>query len=194
MVIMVADPSAVGEELAASSIRCPSCPAGRLRPWGYARARVVRGHGGTRRTVRPRRGRCPACATTQVLLPADLLPRHADTVQVVVSALLAKVAGAGHRRIAADVGVPVDTVRRWLGRVRARADWLRCEATRLAIEFDPLAPAIEPTGSGLGDALTALGHAVAAARRRLGVTMTPWQLIGGITRGQLLTPTWPSSG
>ena len=80
VVIMVTDPTVVDDDLAASSIRCPSCSSGRLRPWGYARSRVVRGLRGTRWTVRPRRGRCPACAATQVLLPAELVPRHADTV------------------------------------------------------------------------------------------------------------------
>lgn len=57
----------------------------------------------------PRVG-CPVCAATQVLLPANLVPRHADTVQVVVSRLLASQSGTGHRRIAADLGVPADTV------------------------------------------------------------------------------------
>lgn len=192
--IMVTDQAVADADLAASSIRCPSCSAGRLRPWGYARSRVVRGLRGIRWTVRPRRGRCSACAATQVLLPADLVPRHADTVQVVVSALLAAQTGAGHRTIAADLDVPADTVRSWLRRVTARAGWLRREAVRWAQDLDPLLPAIQPTGSALGDALSALGHAVMAARLRLGTTATPWQLIGGITGGRLLTPTWPSGG
>ena len=194
VVIMVTDPMVVDADLAASSIRCPSCSSGRLRPWGYARCRVVRGLRGTRWTVRPRRGRCPVCAATQVLLPAELVPRHADTVQVVVSGLLAAQSGAGHRRIAADLGVPADTVRTWLRRVTARAGWLYREAVRWAHDLDPLLPAIQPTGSVLGDALSAIGHAVMAVRLRLGSTATAWQLIGRITGGRLLTPSWPSSG
>ena len=194
VVVMVVDPTIVDADLAASSIGCPSCSSGRLRPWGYARSRVVRGLRGARLTVRPRRGRCSSCAATQVLLPADLVPRHADTVQVVVSALLAAHAGSGHRAIAADLGVPADTVRSWLRRVTARAAWLCREAVRWACRHDPLLPAIQSTGSSLGDALSAIGHAVVAIRLRLGTTATPWQLIGAITGGRLLTPSSPSSG
>lgn len=194
MVIMVTDENVVDADLTASAIRCPSCSAGWLRPWGYARSRVVRGLRGTRWTVRPRRGRCSACAATQVLLPAELVPRHADTVQVVVTGLLAAQAGSGHRGIAADLGVPADTVRSWLRRVSARAGWLYREAVRWLHDLDPLPPAIQPTGSALGDALSAIGHAVMAIRLRLGTGATPWQLIGRITGGRLLSPTWPSSG
>ena len=160
-----------------------------LRP-AKSRARMR----GTRLMVRPRRGRCSSCAATQVLLPADLVPRHADTVQVVTTALLAAHAGVGHRAIATDLGVPADTVRRWLRRVTARAGWLYEQAVRWAHEHDPLPPPIQPTGSSLGDALSAIGHAVMAIRLRLGVTATPWQLIGRITEGQLLTQSSPSSG
>jgi hypothetical protein len=191
---MVTDPAVVDAGLAASTIRCPSCSAGWLRPWGYARLRVVRGLRGARLRVRPRRGRCSSCAATQVLLPADLVPRHADTVQVVTSALLAAHAGAGHRTIAAELSVPANTVRTWLRRVTARAGWLYQEAVRWAHQCDPLLPPIQPTGSSLGDALSAIGHAVVAIRRRLGGAATPWQLIGRITGGQLLTRSWPSSG
>lgn len=193
MVVMVTDPSVVDAELAASAIGCPSCSVGSLRPWGFARPRIVRGLRGTHHRIRPRRARCCSCAATQVLLPADLVPRHADTVQVVTTALLAAQAGRGHRAIAADLAVPADTVRRWLRRVTARAGWLSRQAVRWAHEFDPLQSAIQPTGSALADALCAIGHAVMAIRR-LGVAATPWQLIGRITGGQLLTPSWPSSG
>lgn len=194
MVIIVADQTTADADLAALSISCPACSSGRLRPWGYARTRTVRALRGTRWTVRPRRGRCTACATTQVLLPADLVPRHADTLQVVVSALLATVAGRGHRAIAADLAVPTDTVRSWLRRATARAEWIRGEVTKLTLELDPLTPAIQPTGSVLGDVMDAIGHAVAAARRRLGTTLTPWQLLGGVVGGRLLAPTCSSGG
>jgi len=111
-VLIVLDPADAERDLAASSIACPSC--GRLRPWGYARTRLLRGLRGVRRSVRPRRARCGDCAATHVLLPADVPPRHADTVEVVAAALLAHQAGAGHRAIAAELDVPVDMVRSWL--------------------------------------------------------------------------------
>lgn len=191
--VIVLDPVRAEADLVASSIGCPSCSSGRLRPWGFARSRVLRGLHGARRTVRPRRARCAACGATHVFVAADVAPRHADTLEVVVTALMAAHAGAGHRRIAAELGVPAGTVRSWLRRVRARAEWLRVEATRWAHSLDPEQPTIQPGGSALGDALSALGHAVIATRLRVGTAATPWQIIGRITRGRLVTPCWLSN-
>jgi transposase-like protein len=191
-VLIVLDEEDAERHLAAASISCPSCTSGRLRPWGYARTRFLRCLGGVRRSVRPRRARCRDCAATHVLLPADVLARHADTVEVVITALLAHQAGAGHRRIAADLDVSVDTVRSWLRRVTARAEWLRKRATVSAYELDAMLPPIEPTGSALGDALAALGVAAAARRRRIGGTASPWQLIGLASGGRLLAPVSPA--
>lgn len=126
-----------------------------------------------------------------MLLPADLPPRHADTLQVVMSALLAAHAGAGYRSIAADLGVPPDIVRSWLRRARARAEWLRLQGTQWATRLDPSQHPIQPAGSRLGDALSAPGHAVIATRLWMGASAaTAWQMIGMITRGRLLTPRW----
>jgi hypothetical protein len=190
-VLIVLDQADAERDLAAASIACPSCTSGRLRPWGDARTRVLRCLGGVRRSVRPRRARCRDCAATHVLLPADNLPRHADTVAVVVTALLAQQAGAGHRTIAADLDVPADTVRSWLRRA-ARAEWLRQRAKVRAHELDPMLPAIPPTGSTLGDALAALGIAAAAWRRRLGIAASPWQIIGLLAGGRLVAPVRPA--
>lgn len=52
-----------------------------------------------------------------MLLPASVLLRRADAVCVVGAALLAKAEGRGHRPIAAELGVPVSTVRGWLRQV-----------------------------------------------------------------------------
>lgn len=187
-VVIVMDEASAEQSLAAGSIACPSCSAGSLRPWGHARSRVLRGLRGARLVLRPRRARCRSCGTTHVLLPADAAPRRADTMQVVLTALLAHHGGAGAGSIAADLRVPVDTVRSWLRTVTGRAEWLRQEATRWACLLDPEQPPIRPTGSRLGDALSALGYAAAAARRRLNVTATPWQLIGWVSSGRLLAP------
>lgn len=190
--LIVLDPAGAEDDLAASAISCPSCTSGRLRPWGYARTRVLRGLHGARRSVRPRRARCRDCAATHVLLPADVAPRRADTVEVVAAALLAHQAGAGHRVIAADLDVPLDTVRSWLRRITARAEWLRHRATVWAFQCDPDLPSITPTGSRLGDALEALGVAVSAHRRRLGTDASAWQLLAMIAGGRLLAPLPPA--
>ena len=190
--LIVLDPAGAGRDLAASAIWCPSCTSGRLRPWGYARTRVLRGFHGARVSVRPRRARCRSCAATHVLLPAEVAPRRADTVEVVAAALLAHHGGAGYRAIAADLHVPPDTVRSWLRRITARAQWLRQQATAWAYQRDPELPPITPTGSALGDAVQALGVAVAAHRRRLGTDAKPWQLLAMIARGRLLAPLPPA--
>ena len=127
--LIVLDPAGAEGDLRASEICCPSCTSGRLRPWGYARTRVLRGLRGARVSVRPRRARCRSCTATHVLLPAEVAPRRADTVEVVVTALLAHHAGSGYRAIAADLHVPADTVRSWLRRITGRAEWLRQTAT-----------------------------------------------------------------
>jgi transposase-like protein len=187
-VVIVLDEARVERDLAAAAIGCPSCSSGRLRPWGYARTRVLRCLGGVRRIVRPRRARCAGCAATHVLLPADTLPRHADTVQVVVAALLASHAGTGARTIAADLGVPVDTVRSWLRRVTGRADAVQTQATRWGHRYDPELMGTPTTGSVLGDVVSALGVAARAIRLGSETTATAWQLIGIITGGRLVWP------
>ncbi|WP_155892758.1 helix-turn-helix domain-containing protein [Intrasporangium chromatireducens] len=186
------DEASAEQSLAAGSIPCPSCSAGSLRPWGHARSRVLRGLRGVRLLLRPRRARCRACGATHVLLPGEASPRRADTVQVLLTALLAHHGGSGAGSIATDLGVPVDTVRSWLRTVTGRAEWLRQEATRWVCLLDPEHPPIRPTGSRLGDALSALGYAAAATRRRLNVAATPWQLIGWVTAGRLLAPLTPT--
>ena len=186
--VIVADQDAAGQALAASSMPCPSCSGGSLRPWGYARTRVLRGLHGARHRLRPRRARCRACGATHVLLPSDALARRIDTLQVVMVGLLTHHGGTGARRIAADLDVPVDTVRSWVRSAGAHAPWLREQASRWAYRMDPAHPPIQPTGSPLGDALNALGHAAAATTRRVARPLTAWQLIGLISVGRLLAP------
>ncbi len=186
--VIVADEDVAGQELAASSMPCPSCSGGSLRPWGHARTRVLRGLRGARHTLRPRRARCRDCGVTHVLLPSDAPPRRADTLQVVMAGLLAHHDGAGVRTIAADLDVPMDTVRSWVRTASAHAQWLCEQATRWAYRMDPIHPPIQPTGSPLGDALNALGHAAAATARRVPRPITPWQLVGLISAGHLVAP------
>lgn len=185
--IVVLDEEQAARKLTAAALACPGC-GGQLRPWGYARARWLRLSGGGRTSLRPRRARCRDCGLTQVLLPARAPERHADAVEVVGQALLAHAAGRGHRAIAADLQVPVDTVRRWLRRVTGRAEWLGQQATVWAYRCDEMLPPIAPAGSALADALTALGTAAAACVRRFGPMASPWPIIAVITGGQLLAP------
>lgn len=183
---MVLSPDEVDEHLIAGHVACPEC-GHPLARWGYARPRSVRGPDSIHE-LRPRRARCRGCRTTHVLLPASCLPRRAVTIEIIGAALLAAVQGASHRTIADDLHLPADTVRGWIRTATAHASWLRRRGTIAAHEFDPELPPIRATGTLLGDALEVLGIAAAAAKRRLGLTTSPWELIAQFTGGRLLTP------
>src|SRR6266567_1407884 len=103
------DAARVEDRLVGGRLGCPGC-GGALGPWGWARARVLRG-GSALVVVRPRRSRCRLCGESHVLLPVFALLRRADLVTVIGAALAAKAAGAGVRAAAAAVGRPVETVR-----------------------------------------------------------------------------------
>jgi hypothetical protein len=120
-VLMVeADPDRVELALAAGELACPGCES-MLGPWGWARSRWRRGRGGVHQRLRPRRGRCRACRATHVLLPVSGLLRRVDLAEVIGAALLARPRQASLRQIAAALGVPLSTVRGWLGRFTQRA-------------------------------------------------------------------------
>ena len=178
--IVVLDEAEAQADVAGLVLRCPGC-SGQLRCWGFARTRSLRSSGGGRVSLRPRRVRC-------VLLPA-LAPAHRGyVIDVIGQALLACAFGQSHRTIGTDLGVPADTVRGWIRRVRARAEWLRVQGTIAAHNFYPMLPAIVPAGSLLADAVSALGMAAAAMVRRIGLLAPPWQIIAMIACGQLLAP------
>jgi hypothetical protein len=189
-VIIVAEPDRADGDLTAGILACPRC-GGRLRPWSYATTRQVRQLDGSMLAVRPRRARCTACRATQVLLPGSQLPRRADATEVIGAALLAKAQGRGWRRIAADLGRPPATVRRWLRAARGKQlAWLRRQGVERAGQLHPEVLAVldaQPTE--LGDALAALAAAVAAWRHRFARHADAWTLIGVFTRGRLLAPT-----
>ena len=120
--------------------------------------------------------------------PALAPPRRAYAIDVVGQALLASACGHRNRTIGADLGVPADTVRDWIRRVRARAEWLRVQGTIAAHRLDPMLPAIVPAGTPLADAMSAFATAAAAMVRRLGPIAPSWQIIAIIAHGQLPAP------
>ena len=185
--LLCADAAGAAAALAGGQLACP-CGQGPLAPWGHARPRVIALPGGVRAQVRPVRARCRACGRTQVLLPGWCAPRRAYGIAVIATAAGAALQGAGHRVIAARLGVAAGTVRGWLRRLRARAEPLRCHATRQLAAFDPHAW-LPPAGSSLADALAALAAAVHAARARLGhgPDLT-WPLLGALGLGHALMP------
>jgi hypothetical protein len=185
------DGAAVENALGSGKLGCPRIGCvGLLGPWGWARERPVRGAD----RLRPRRGRCVGCGGTQVLLPAGVLLRRADAVTVIGAALLAKAGGAGHRRIAVQLGLPSSTVRGWLRRITSVAERvlavLAAAAAELGVEFVPPAPTAEPAAT----VVELLGALAAAVARRLGGSCSPWRLAAVVTGGRLLSRHGPELG
>jgi hypothetical protein len=173
-------------------VACPSCGAGRLRPWGFGRERVIRRREGTRTRLRPSRGRCGSCQATHILPPSWMAPRRADAVGVIASAAVASALhGTGTARIGAELGVPAATVRGWLRRLRARAGAMRQDAMTMhgRITAGRDAPYPEPSGSALGDALSAVAACAHAAITFCGRTAADWEpLLGLFGLACFLTP------
>ena len=190
----------VEQALGAGELACPSPGCGGvLGPWGWARGRWLRGRGGVWLRLRPRRGRCRrwSCRATHVLLPTVGLLRRVDLSEVIGAALLARAHKVSLRQIAGELGVPLSTVRGWLGRFAERAVLIAGHFARLAAWLDPGAAMPEPRGSPLADAVEAIGIAAVAAVRRFGSTGpgsapgSPWRLAAGATGGRLLAPVTP---
>lgn len=187
MKIVGTDAGEVERALLGGGLGCPVC-GGRLAPWGSARRRVVRGPAGVE-LRRPRRSRCGACDATHVLLGVDTLLRRRDLVAVIGAALVARASGLSYRRAAAGIaGVTVWTVRGWLRRFAANAESIRVRFTVLAHDLDPLLAPIDPTGTGFGDAVEAIGIAARAASLRLG-PVEPWPFASRASGGGLLSNT-----
>ncbi len=186
MLMVGNDAGVVERDLVGGGLSCPVCD-GQLRPWSWARVRVLRSRGGEER-LRPRRSRCRSCGATHVLLPVRSLLRRRDAIEVIGAALVARSAGAGHRRIATELGVPSTTARGWLRRFAARAGFLRGQFMALAHGLDRDLGRVEPRGSPEADALEAIGVAASAAARRFGRTRV-WWFASGASGGGLLSNT-----
>jgi len=127
---------------------------------------------------------------THVLLPAGLLARRAYEAQVIGAAVTAAARGRGRRRIAAELGVPEETVRGWLRRLAARAGQVREVFTRVAaaVSADPVP--LAPAGSAVADAVVAVAAAAAAIAGRWPQlpAVSPWEIASAVTGGTLLAP------
>lgn len=141
------DAGEMERELRAGTLRCPQCTSGELRPWGSSKQRRVRGIG-ERRELKPRRSRCRNCRGTHVLQSVAMFARRKDEAEVIGRALMSKTNGFGHRRIAAELRRPEETVRGWLRRAIRRAAELREHFTQLAHRFGADLR-LEPRGSPL---------------------------------------------
>ncbi|AVZ77141.1 hypothetical protein SLUN_00830 [Streptomyces lunaelactis] len=192
MLTVEADPARVEVRLMRGELVCPGC-AGVLRPWGWARSRVLRDASGGPVVLRPRRTRCVGCDMSHVLLPVFALVRRADLAEVIGSALAAKATGTGARVIAERLGRPVETVRGWLRRFASQAERVRRFFTVLLVDtgVDPAAPG--PARTAFADAVSAVVGAwwsVASRWPQVG-KVSPWLVACAVSGGILLAPSWP---
>ena len=186
MLIVEAHEVVVERDLVAGMLACPGCD-GVLARWGFARRRVLRCREGDV-VLRPRRAKCRACAGTHVLLSDRGLLRRQDEVAVIGAALVAMVAGRGHRRVAAESGVPASTVRGWRRAFVAGAEAIRSHFTRCAHALDAQLSAICAAGSLAGDALEAVAVAARAFVLRFG-SRPVWSVVSVLCGGALLCHT-----
>jgi hypothetical protein len=141
------------------------------------------------RSVRLRRVRCRACGGTHVLLPASLMARRRDTVEVIGDALHLAALGAGHRQIAARLDRPPDTVRGWLRAARRVLEPVRACAARWYVSLDYESGPVLPQRSPLADTVELLALTVRAWRLRFGPERSgPWERAQWLTAG-LFSPT-----
>jgi hypothetical protein len=157
---------------------CPAC-GGVLRKWGYARSRVVR-EGTGESYVRPGRVRCADCGVTQVVLPAHVLVRRRDAVAVIGRAWSSFAAGAGARRVARQLALPMETVRGWLRRLRGRA--------RRMSQQDRVGDGLYPLNAR-NDLTWALAQVVLVAETTKQYNDPLWSFISYQYQGRLLSNT-----
>src|SRR5664279_3019806 len=179
-VIVVVSLERAEQTLLAGDMPCPRRQ-GVLRPFGTGRTRTVRGVGAATVTVTPRRARCRDCATTQILLPTELVPRRADSAEAIGAALVAKARGAGYRTIAAHFGRPESTVRRWLRAVREP----HAQPARRGPGRDNRPGVAGPPGAAVDDARACVEP---AGRRGRAVPRMPRPQRPGLVADRILRP------
>lgn len=178
--------------LATGALACPVC-AHKLVRHGYGAPRTIRGLGGRTERFRPRRARCHGCGRTHILLPTGYLPRRADNIEVIGTALVARASGDSYDTIAIKVARPRSTVRSWFRALpQTQVEWLYRQGatTRVTLAVDQAGLGVHPplTHSLLRRALDQLSYTVAAFHQQFGTGEKAWDLIGWWTQGNLLAP------
>lgn len=183
MLMVGPDEARVERDLLSGSLLCPDCT-GRLGPWGHGLKRKLR-NGRDDVEIQPRRSRCNDCLVTHILLPATCLLRRRDLAEVIGQALLRKALQVGQRRIAAELQVPLSTLRGWIGRFGQRAELIRIHFTQLAVALGAAIGSLEPQSSPFADAVAAIVHAHQGAVKRFGPSKL-WPFVSSATAGRLL--------
>ena len=191
MLIVEYDQAAVESDLATGRLRCAECHVGILGKWGFARRRVLRDG----QELRPRRAMCGACSTTHVLLPDICLVRRCDPAAAIGAALGAVVIdGQSVEDVAVVHGLPFETLRGWLRRLRRKAAAICAHFGRWLAALAPGRPPLEAPASSSADALEAIGAAARAASVAIALR-PPWSWASRLSAGGLLSNTsspWPT--
>ena len=162
---------------------CPSC-AGPVVFWsGYRR--YVRAAGRCQKIFVPR-VRCGRCRVTHVLLPAFVLVRRLDAVEVVGGVVEEVARGLGGvRPAAARAGVPYTTARGWVRRFGARGRDLGVAFAALAVELG--GEAVRPAPGAGRFAVEAAGAAFDAASALPGwLGLGRWRFACAVSGGALI--------
>jgi hypothetical protein len=118
-----------------------------------------------------------------------MLARHSDSVQVITTALVHHALGRGVRTIAAGLGRPATTVRRWLRRVdEHHTNWLYQQVSTAAVLIEPelFNPERRRQPTALATTIDLLVGTALASRRRFALTEPVWAMVGILTCGRLL--------
>jgi hypothetical protein len=182
-----------GRQVVVPPQRCPTCHR-QLIGWGgywrWLRAPLLV------ERIWIHRGRCAACRRSHALLPDLTLARRLDVVTVIGTGLLLKLrAGRGLRPIAAQLDVPLTTVRMWWQPFRVRSSTLVTTCTRLAVALDGVPVQLQNVDERA--ALEVLGIVRQRARARFGAHIgggslwSFWSAIsGGLALGTHTTSPW----
>ena len=170
--------------------RCPACGHDRLTFADWWTRATSRG------PVDIHRAACAGCVATHSCWPDALVGRRVDLADMIGAALLAAARGAGHRPIAARLGVPAGACAAVCAasarspvpharRFRTLAGRLGTRLLAFAAAADPGIPH-PPAGTPLAVAVGAVGAVAAALAGLSGEPVRPWPLAVRIAGGLLL--------
>lgn len=159
--------------------RCPACGHDRVAFAGWWTRHTRRG------PIDIQRVACGGCGATHSCWPDVLVARRLDVAEMIGAGLAAAAGGAGHRPIAARLGVPEGTVRGWLRRFRRLAEPLTARLMAFAADANP-AVGHPRAGTPLAMAVDAVGRAGEAWALLTGEPVDAWPLAVCIAGGRLL--------
>jgi transposase-like protein len=160
--------------------RCPACGDGRLTFAGWWTRLTRQG------PVDIHRVACAGCGATHSLWPNVLVAGCGDTAATVGAVLELAATGAGHRPIAARIGLAATTVRGWLRRFRRHAAAATTRLRAWSAAVDPTLPDV-PIGTPILAAVGAVFAAAVAFFELSGEALEPWPLAVRVLGGRLLS-------